>query len=124
MREKPFEFNGIAVRTPEVFKPSAATTSTDSSDRTQDLVMHNTPIGTIESYNFEWKNIPTKEAAVIYRQIRNRKKYKLRYMSADTGNWETDYFYTSNYDFGTIKKVNGKDAWESFSFNAIMINPV
>lgn len=48
--ERPFQFNGEAVITPNVFKPALATTSTEDSDRTQDLVMHNTPMGTIESY--------------------------------------------------------------------------
>lgn len=119
-----FEINDTPIKTPDVFKPAAATTSTADSDRTQDLVMHNTPIGTIESYNLEWKNIPPKEAAAIYQKIKNKKKYKLRYLSADTGSWRADFFYTSNYEFGTLKKVNGKDAWESLSFNAIMINPV
>ena len=45
---KPFGFNGTPVRTPDTFQPSAATTSTDDSDRTQDLVMRNTPIGTVD----------------------------------------------------------------------------
>lgn len=122
--DRPFEFNGIPFRTPDTFQPSAATTSTDDSDRTQDLVMHNTPIGTIESYNLEWKDIYVKEAATIFQQIKNRQQYLLRYMSAEIGEWKEDYFYTSNYSFGTLKKVNGKDAWESLSFNAIRIYPI
>jgi len=122
--EMPFELNDIPVITPDSFEPNAATTSTEDSDRTQDLVMHNTPMGTIESYSLEWKDIPTREAALIYQQIKNKKQYKLRYMSAETGAWKTGYFYTSNYSFGTLKKANGKDAWESLSFNAVAINPV
>ena len=124
MVNEPFEIDGIKIRTPYTFTPSAATTSTDDSDRTQDLVMHNTPMGTIESYNIAFEHIPTKEAATIYRRIKNRNKYRLRYMSIDSGAWEEGYFYTSNYSYGTLEKSNGKDAWESFSFNAIAINPV
>ncbi len=122
--DRPFEIDDTPIRTPDTFKPSAATTSTEDSDRTQDLVMHNTPMGTIESYNIEYKNIPTKEAAFIYQKIRNRSQYKLRYMSADTGEWQTGYFYTSNYSFGSLKQINGRDAWESLSFNAVAINPI
>ena len=121
---KPFGFNGTPVRTPDTFQPSAATTSTDDSERTQDLVMHNTPIGTIESYSLEWKDIPVKEAAFIFNQIKNRQQYLMRYMSADIGAWVENYFYTSNYSWGTLKKANGKDVWESLSFNAIRINPI
>lgn len=122
--DRPFRFNDIPVLTPTSFKPAAATTSTDDSGRTQDFIMHNTPIGTAESYSFEWKDIPTKEAATIYNQIKNKQEYKLRYMSLGTGEWEEDIFYTNNYDGGTLKQVNGKDAWESFSFNAIRVYPV
>lgn len=121
---RPFEFNGIPVKTPTSFKPSLATTSTDDSDRTQDLVMHNTPMGTIESYSFEWKNISPADAAVIVHQIKNRGEYTLRYLSASAGQWRTNRFYTSNYSFGTLKIVNGIEVWESLSFNAVSIEPL
>ena len=82
---RPFEFNGIAVKTPDTFQPSMATTSTEDSDRTQDLVMHNTPMGTIESYSFGWKYIEPEEAAKIIGQILNRSGYSLRYLNPVTG---------------------------------------
>lgn len=122
--ERLFEFNDIPVKTPDTFQPSMATTSTEDSDRTQDLVMHNTPMGTVESYAFEWRYIELDEAAKIIQQIKNKGQYKLRYISADTGTWETGYFYTSNYSFGTLKLVNGDFVWEKLSFNAVGINPV
>lgn len=121
---RPFEFNGIPVKTPNTFKPSLATTSTEDSDRTQDLVMHNTPMGTIESYSFEWKNISPADAAVIVQQIKNRSEYTLRYLSASAGQWRVNRFYTSNYTFGTLKLVNGIEVWESLSFNAVSIEPL
>lgn len=122
--DRPFEFNDIPVVTPDTFKPSMATTSTEDSDRTQDLVMHNTPMGTIESYSFEWKYIEPAEAVKIVQQIKNKKQYKLRYLSADTGQWTTGYFYTSNYNFGTLRVSNDKFVWESLSFNAVGVNPI
>ena len=122
--DRPFEFNGIAVKTPDTFKPNFATTSTEDSDRTQDLVMHNTPIGTISSYSFEWKYIEPEEAALILSQVMNKSEYSLRYLNPLTGQWTVGQFYTSNYPFGSLKHVNGRDAWESLSFNAVVINPV
>ena len=121
---KPFEFNGVPVITPDTFQPSMATTSTEDSDRTQDLIMHNTPMGTVESYSFAWQNIDPGEAAKIVQQIKNKSKYKLRYLRADTGQWTVGYFYTSNYSFGTLKTVDGVLKWESLSFNAVGVNPV
>lgn len=122
--DKPFEFNGIPVKTPNTFAPNGATTSTNDSDRTQDLVMHNTPIGTIESYSIEWKDIEPEEAAKIIQQIKNQREYSLRYLSLSEGIWRTDPFYTVNYSAGTLKTVNGKFVWENLAFNAIVINPV
>lgn len=124
MDNRPFEFNGIKVKTPDTFKPNFATTSTKDSDRTQDLVMHNTPMGTISSYSFEWKYIYPEEAALILTQVINKSQYSLRFLNPLTGSWETSMFYTSNYSFGTLKQVNGRDAWESLSFNAVVINSV
>lgn len=122
--DRPFQFNGIAVKTPDTFKPNLATTSTEDSDRTQDLVMHNTPMGTISSYFFEWKNIEPSEAALIIGQIINRSQYTLRFLNPLTGSWDTSAFYTSNYTFGSMKQVNGHTVWESLSFNSVVINPV
>lgn len=122
--DRPFEFNGIAVKTPDTFKPNFATTSTEDSDRTQDLVMHNTPMGTISSYSFEWKYIEPEEAALILAQVMNRSEYSLRFLNPLSGGWDTASFYTSNYTFGSLKHVNGRDTWESLSFNAVVINPV
>ena len=123
MIEKPFEIDDIKIKTPHTFTPSAATTSTEDSDRTQDLEMHNDPMGTIESYNIEFPHIPVKEAAQIYRRIKNRGRYKLRYMSVELGDWTTGYFYTSNYSFGSLEIANGIECWAKMSFNAIAIYP-
>lgn len=122
--DRPFEFNGIKVKTPDVFKPNFATTSTEDSERTQDLVMHNTPMGTISSYSFEWKYIEPEEAALILAQVMNRSEYSLRFLNPLSGGWDTAAFYTSNYTFGSLGQTNGRDTWESLSFNAVVINPV
>lgn len=122
--DRPFQFGGVSVKTPDSFKPNFATTSTEDSDRTQDLVMHNTPMGTISSYSFEWKDIEATEAALILNQIINKSQYNLRYFNPLTANWTTGAFYTSNCTVGTRLIVNGEDAWESLSFNAVVINPI
>lgn len=121
--ERPFQFNGVPVKTPDTFQPSMATTSTEDSDRTQDLVMHNTPMGTIESYSFEWRYIEPEEAAKIIGQIKNKSQYSLRFLSPNSGTWETKQFYTSNYNMGTLRVTNGHFVWESLSFNSVGINP-
>lgn len=124
MSNRPFKFNNVETRTPDTFAPSLATTSTEDSDRTQDLVMHNTPMGTIESYNIEYKNITLPEASGILQQIINKQEYSFTHPNVYTGTWVTKTFYTSNISIGTLKKSNGQDMWESLSFNAVGINPI
>ena len=124
MDDRPLEIDDIKILTPHTFTPAAETTSTEDSGRVQTLVMHNNPMGTIESYNIGFENIPVKEAAEIYRRTKNRRQYKLRYMSLELGEWTTGYFYTTKYAYGTLCVVNGKDCWKIMSFNAIAINPV
>lgn len=124
MNDRPFEFNGIPVETPNTFQPNLATTSTEDSDRTQDLVMHNTPMGTIQSYSFEWQSIDPEEASKIIGQTLNRSSFSLRHFSPVSGRWETALFYATNYKPGALKTIDGVLKWESLSFNVIGINPV
>lgn len=124
MTKKPLEINDIKILTPHTFTPAAETTSTEDSGRVQTLVMHNNPMGTIESYNIGFEYIPVKEAALIYRITKNKSKYKLRYMALELGEWTTGYFYTTKYSFGSLCVSNGIDCWKNMSFNAIAINPV
>ncbi len=86
--------------------------------------MHNTPVGTISSYSFEWKYIEPEEAALILAQVMNKSEYSLRFLNPLSGGWDTASFYTSNYTFGSLRQTNGRDTWESLSFNAVVINPV
>ena len=120
MTDRPFEIDDIKILTPHTFTPSASTTSTEDSGRVQlDLEMKNNPMGTIESYNIRFEDIPVKESAAIYQKIVNRNKYRLRFMSVGSGEYETDWFYTTMYSWGSLKQANGGDVWEFMSFNAI-----
>lgn len=124
MELRDFKANGISIKTPDTFKPNFATTSTEDSDRTQDLVMHNTPMGTIQSYSCEWKYIEPEEAANILGQILNRSSFTLEYPNALRGQWESGVFYATNFSMGSMRMTNGVPTWESLSFNVIGVNPV
>ena len=55
----------IRIKAPIEYKPILATTSTEDSDRTQDLVMHNTPMGTILGYDMVWGDMSTEDVQMI-----------------------------------------------------------
>ena len=60
-----FTIDGTAIKTPDTYKPVFATTSTEDSDRTQDLIMHNTPLGTIAGYDMTWKSLKSDRKSVV-----------------------------------------------------------
>ena len=64
-----FEVDGVGIPAPTKYQPVFATTSTEDSDRTQDLIMHNTPMGTISGYNMQWDSLDSSQT-FIYRNHR------------------------------------------------------
>ena len=53
MPQEQFEIDNVVIRAPDSYKPVFATTSTEDSKRSQDLIMHNTPMGTIGGYDMQ-----------------------------------------------------------------------
>ena len=76
MNSHSYQIDGVAIRTPETYKPQFATTSTEDSDRTQDLVMHNKPMGTIVRYDMTWGNLTTSEVSTILRGCLNKESFQ------------------------------------------------
>lgn len=118
-----FEFGGVQVAVPYTYDAVFATTSTDDSDRTMDLVMHNTPIGTITGYDFEWKDITLQEAATIMRQVLNKPEFLVHYLDLYYGTWRDAYFYASNFNAGAKTLEDGFEKWSGLSFGIRSINP-
>ena len=67
MAQEYLKFNGVTLPIPDEdgYTVEISTTSTDDSDRTQDLVMHNTPIGSVGSYGLKWSDLTKEEVASI-----------------------------------------------------------
>lgn len=125
MAQNFFMINGIIIKAPEKkgYGLSAATTSTQDSDRTQDLVMHNTPMGTIYSIALKFSNLTAYQVSTILEQIEDKAKYQFHYYNPRKKRWEDGEFYTSNYSVSASSLVDGKEMFDSLSFNAIGVNP-
>lgn len=124
MAQNYFSVDGVRIATPTAYKPVFATTSTSDSDRTQDLIMHNTPMGTIQGYDLEWGVLKPEEISTILQAMINKPSFMFHYASPYTGQWETGAFYASNFSMDTQILVDGMEKWKGLSINVRSINPI
>lgn len=121
----PFTIDGVEIRTPTDYKPVFATTSTPDSDRTQDLVMHNTPMGTIAGYDMKWDSLTWTECATIINAMKNKPSFSFRHKDPCNPNgWSTASFYASNFTMAAQRLQDGQELWSGLTINIRSINPV
>lgn len=119
------KINGITIVQPDQdgYSVNLATTSTEDSDRDMSLVMHNTPIGTVESYSLKWTDIKASEAALILSQVINKPSFMLHYFDILTGTWRDGEFYATTFNSPCRTIEDGVEAWDELSFNVVGVNP-
>lgn len=125
MSEK-FTIDGTEIRTPTTYKPVFATTSTEDSDRTQDLIMHNTPMGTIAGYDLTWDSLTSEEISVIINLMMNKPYFQFHHRDPRNANgWSTSEFYASNYSMQAqrLGERTG-ELWAGLTINVRSIYPV
>lgn len=118
-----FRFNGIVTIQPDTYSANLATTSTEDSDRDMALVMHNTPIGTVASYDMGWKYIQPLHAAQILAEILNKSSFSLHYFDILSGTWRDGEFYASNFNSPCKTLEEGVECWDELSFTVVGVNP-
>ena len=118
-------FNGVVVKVPDDdgYSANLATTSTEDSNRDMSLVMHNTPIGTVESYSLKWSELTPFEASAILQQVLNKPSFTVHYFDILTGTWRDGEFYASNFNAPARILLDGEEHWDELSFNIIGVNP-
>lgn len=122
--QRKIKVNNIEIKQPDKCDPVLTTTSTDDSDRKMDLVMQNTPIGTIYGYDMEWSNLTLSQCSIILKNMVNKASFKMYHLSPYHGEWRTDDFYASNYDVGASTFEDGVELWSSLTINVRGINPL
>ena len=118
-----FIIDGVVIKPPSSYQPVFATTSTADSDRTQDLVMHNTPMGTIAGYDIVWEQLTDEEISTILRQTMNKSSFSFHHKSPLFG-WSDASFYASNFQVDAMCFTNECSKWRSLSINFRSIYPI
>ena len=124
MAQDTFKINGVVIPVPTGCTAVLATTSTEDSERTMDLVMHNTPIGTIAGYDLAWKSLTPTEMSTILKQVVNRARSTWHYFDVLDGRWRDADFYASNFTAPQLTLEDGFELWEGLEFNIRSIRPI
>ena len=126
MAQEYIMFNDTLIKQPDQdgFTFSLATTSTEDSGRTQDGVMHNTPMFTAESYSFKAASLTPAEVSTILQIVTGKSKFKAHYFSPYYGAWRDDYFYVSQSSISVNILRSGEENLTDLSFNMIGVNPL
>lgn len=120
-----FKIDSVVIAAPSTYKPVFATTSTDDSDRDQNLVMHNTPIGTIAGYDMTWELLTWEEISTILNTIMNKKQFTFHHKDPTIPNqWVDKTFYASNMDMAAQTLEDDEEMWEDLSINVRRIEPI
>lgn len=126
MAQEQLKFNGIEIPWPDKdgYTVQISTTSTSDSDRTQDLVMHNTPIGSVGSYGLKWTDLTKEEVATILSQVLDRPSFSAHYFDIKTATWKDADFYATTFSITPIDLTDQHERIEELSFNIIGIRPI
>ena len=125
MAQEQFKIDGVTIKAPDTYKPVFATTSTESSKRSQDLVMHNTPMGTIAGYDMEWGELKWGEIATILNSMINKSQFTFHHKDPRThGKWIDKTFYASNFNMAAQTLKDNEERWTGLTINVRSIRPV
>ena len=121
-----FSIDGTVIKTPDSYKPVFATTSTEDSDRTQDLIMHNTPMGTIAGYDMTWKSLKSDEISNILNLMMNKSKFSFHHRDPrNASGWSDADFYASNFNMAAQRLGEREgELWSDLTINVRSIYPV
>lgn len=126
MSQEYLKFNGVTLPIPDEdgYTVQIATTSTDDSDRTQDMVMHNTPMGSVASYGLKWSDLTKEEVSLILSQVLDKPSFSAHYFDVKTATWKDADFYATTFNITPINLAESQERIEELSFNIIGIKPI
>ncbi len=126
MAQEYLKFNGVTLPIPDEdgYTVQIATTSTDDSDRTQDMVMHNTPMGSVASYGLKWSDLTKEEVSLILSQVLDKPSFSAHYFDVKTATWKDADFYATTFNITPINLAESQERIEELSFNIIGIKPI
>lgn len=125
MAQNYITMNGVQIKQPlKDMGYSFETTYTEDTTRTQDGVLHSTPMFTVEQLSYEARNLTIYEMSQILQLIANGRPFTLHYFSPYYGVWRDAPFYVGQGSLIIGRLTEDKEHYESLSFNMTGVNPI
>lgn len=125
MPQEYYSINGEKIKQPlELMQFQFSTTYSADTTRTQDGILHNTPLFTVESYSYNVTGLTAEEIKRFLQLIAKGGNFSFRYYSPYYGEWRTAPFYVGQGSL-KLKRVNKDlERFDSISCNFIGVNPI
>ncbi len=125
MAQEYYTINNIKIKQPlELMQLHFVTTYTEDTIRTQEGLLHSTPLFTVESYSYSANGFTAKEMAQFLQLVGKGRNFDFHYFSPYYGVWRTDKFFVGQGSL-QIRRVNEKaEHFDGVSCNIIGVNPI
>lgn len=108
--------NGVAVKSPSVYKWKLEDLSASDAGRTEDTVMDKKRIGQLIGIELQWNKVSIKDASTILKLF-NPEYINVRYLDAKEGEYVNRTFYVGER---SAPLYNGElGLWDNIAFNLI-----
>ena len=113
MRVQPFTVDGVALPTPDEYKPGIEDLSSDETGRTLDGIMHKDVVAVKDYYEFTWKKLSWVDAATLFNAVDGKTEVTLVY--ADPRHpftWLSNRFYVGKRSCSALNLNDPINTWK------------
>ena len=119
---QPFMVDGVALPTPDEYKPGIEDLSSEATGRTLDGVMHKDVVDIKDYYEFSWKSLSWVDAATVFNAVDGKTEVTLVY--ADPRRpfaWLSNRFYVARSLFDEYFVVLSININRNHGFRVFMV---
>ena len=110
---QPFMVDGVALPTPDEYKPGIEDLSSEATGRTLDGVMHKDVVDIKDYYEFSWKSLSWVDAATVFNAVDGKTEVTLVY--ADPRRpfaWLSNRFYVGKRSCAALNLNDPVHTWK------------
>lgn len=116
MRIQPFTVDGVALPTPDEYKPGIEDLSSDETGRTLDGEMHKDVVTIKDYYEFTWKKLSWVDAAKVFNAVDGKTKVRLTYVDPRVPfTWLQNDFYVGKRTCAALNINDPVNTWKDVS---------
>ena len=116
MRIQPFTVDGVALPTPDEYKPGIEDLSSEATGRTLDGQMHKDVVDIKDYYEFTWKKLSWVDAAKVFNAVDGKTEVTLTYVDPRKPfMWLSNKFYVGKRTCAALNINDPVNTWKDIS---------